>query len=253
MLGSTRGPQPPGASAHSIVEGMAAQVRSSGRAGRVSHLAEGRLVLLMIAGHLALRRRPDWGDICRLFARTTISPLLILILASTAIGLAADPETLTEYQIKAAFFFNFTRFVEWPEDAFATPTSPIVACIVGETPLTDLLTGVAQGKVVNGRAVSIIRVKPTDDFRACNLLFISEAAQRSTSEILARLKKTNTLTVGEIPGFPRAGGMINFSIQDNKVKLEMNLDATTRAGLKVNSKLIAVSRLFSPNSVAEDN
>jgi hypothetical protein len=252
VLGSSRPPQPPGASAHSIAEMMAGPVRRSGRTGRVSHLL-GRLALLMIAGRLALRPRTDWRDICCLFARTSMSPLLILILASAAVSLAADPETFTEYQIKAGFFFNFTRFVEWPEDAFATPTSPIVACIVGETPLTDLLTEVALGKVINGRAVSITRVKPTDDFRGCNLLFVSEAADRRTSQILARLKKTSTLTVGETPGFPHAGGMINFSIQDNKVKLEMNLDATTRAGLKVNSKLIAVSRLVSPNSVAEDN
>jgi hypothetical protein len=207
----------------------------------------------MIADHIAPRRKPYWRDICRLCTGTSPFFILMLILASAATSFAADPETLTEYQIKAGFFFNFTRFVEWPEDAFATPTSPIVACIVGETPLTDLLTGVALGKVVNGRTVSITRLKPTDDFRGCNLLFVSEAAERRTAEILARLKKTNTLTVGETPGFPLAGGMINFSIQDNRVKLEMNLDAATRAGLKVNSKLIAVSRLVSPNSVAEDN
>jgi len=89
--------------------------------------------------------------------------------------------------------------------------------------------------------------------RRCNHLFISEAAARRTGEVLARLRKANTLTVGETPGFPLAGGMINFAILDNKVKLEINLDATTRAGLKVNSKLIAVSRLVSSNSVAEDN
>ena len=208
----------------------------------------------MGAGQIALHRKPDWRHIC-LYARTTISPLLILmlLLASAATSFAADSETLTEYQIKAGFFFNFTRFVEWPDDAFATPTSPIVVCIVGETPLTDLLTGVAVGKVVNGRAVSITRVKPADDLRVCNLLFISEAAERRTGEILPRLRNFHTLTVGETPGFSRAGGMINFSIQDNKVKLEMNLDAATRAGLKINSKLIAVSHLVSPSSVTEEN
>jgi hypothetical protein len=209
----------------------------------------------MVSSLIVVGRKSDWRRVCLLCARTTISPLLILILllASATTSLGADPETLSEYQIKAGFFFAFTRFVEWPPEAFATPTSPIVACIVGETPLTDLLTVVALGKLVNGRAVSITRVKPANDFHSCNLLFVSEAAERRTSEILARLKKTNTLTVGETPGFPLAGGMINFSIQDNKVKLEINLDAATRAGLKVNSKLIAVSRLVSPSSVAEDN
>jgi hypothetical protein len=201
----------------------------------------------------ALRLRLDSPVFSRLFTRTTISPLLILLLMLVPpAGFAADPQTLTEYQIKAGFFFNFTRFVEWPENDFATPTSPIAICVVGETPLTDLLTDVAVGRVVNGRAVSINRVKPTDDLRRCNLLFISAIAERRTAEILASLKKSNTLTVGETAGFPQVGGMINFFIEDNKVKLEMNLGAATRAGLKVNSKLIAVSRLIS-SSVAEAN
>jgi YfiR/HmsC-like len=209
----------------------------------------------MIACHNALRPRLEWQALYRFFAATAMSPLLILLLmlAPPATSFAADPQTLTEYQIKAGFFFNFTRFVEWPENAFATPTSPIIVCVVGETPLTDLLTDVAVGKVVNGRAVSINRAKATDDLRRCNLLFISAAAERRTGEILASVKKANTLTVGETAGFPQAGGMINFSIEDNKVKLEMNLDAATRAGLKVNSKLIAVSRLVSSNSAAEAN
>lgn len=178
--------------------------------------------------------------------------MVFLMLAPAGRSFAADPQTLTEYQIKAGFFFNFTRFVEWPESAFATATSPILACVVGETQLTDLLIDVAAGKVVNGRTVSIRRVKPSDDLRVCNLLFISAAEQRRTAEILGSVK-INTLTVGETPGFAQAGGMINFSIQENKVKLELNLDTATRAGLKVNSKLIAVSRLVAHNSVAEVN
>jgi YfiR/HmsC-like len=179
--------------------------------------------------------------------------MLFLMLASAGRSSGGDPQTLSEYQIKAGFFFNFTRFVEWPETAFVTATSPIIACVAGETPLTDLVINVAVGKVVNGRAVSIRRVKASDDLRRCNLLFISAAEERRTAEILAGLKKASTLTVGETPGFPQAGGMINFSIQENKVKLELNLDATNGAGLKVNSKLIAVSRLISRNSVAEAN
>lgn len=179
--------------------------------------------------------------------------MVFLMLAPAGRSFAADPQTLTEYQIKAGFFFNFTRFVEWPESAFATASSPILACVVGETQLTNLLIDVAAGKVVNGRAVSIRRVKPSDDLRVCNLLFISAAEQRRTAEILGSVKRINTLTVGETPGFAQAGGMINFSIQENKVKLELNLDTTTRAGLKVNSKLIAVSSLVAHNSVAEVN
>jgi hypothetical protein len=202
-----------------------------------------------------IRQRLDWPGFSSLLAPRRVSLLLVLLLllAQAARSFAADPQTLTEYQIKAGFFFNFTRFVDWPESAFVTASSPILICVLGETPLTDLVTDVALGKVVNGRAVSIRRVKASDDLRQCNLLFISAEEERHTAEILASLKKTNTLTVGETPGFAQAGGMINFSIQENKVKLELNLEATTRAGLKVNSKLIAVSRLVSHNSAAEAN
>jgi hypothetical protein len=201
-----------------------------------------------------IRQRLEWPGFSRFLARRA-SPLLMvfLMLAPAGRSFAADPQTLTEYQIKAGFFFNFTRFVEWPESAFATPASAIVACVVGETPLTDFLIDAAAGKVVNGRAVSIRRVKPSDDLRLCNLLFISAADQRRTAEILGSVKKINTLTVGETPGFAQSGGMINFSIQENKVKLELNLETTTRAGLKVNSKLIAVSHLVAHSSVAEIN
>jgi uncharacterized protein DUF4154 len=179
--------------------------------------------------------------------------MLLLMLPSAGRSFAADPLTLSEYQIKAGFLFNFTRFVEWPESAFATPASPILICVAGETPLTDLLTDVIVGKIVDGRAVAIRRVNPSDDLHRCNLLFISASGERRAAEILASVKKANTLTVGETPGFAQGGGMINFAVQDNKVKLEMNLDAATRAGLKVNSKLIGVSRLVSHSSVAEAN
>ena len=211
-----------------------------------------QLALQMIPCRVLPHRRPDWRDLCRLFSPATMSTLLILLLMLLS-PTTSRPQALTEYQIKAGFFFNFTRFVEWPENAFATPTSPIVACVVGDTSMTDLLADVVVGKIVNGRAVSINRLRPTDDLHRCHLVFISAAAERHTTEILASVRKTNTLTVGESAGFPKAGGMINFSLENNNVKLEMNLDAATHAGLKVNSKLIAVSRLFSSESVAKAN
>lgn len=210
------------------------------------------MALLMIPYTNPAMGCPHFSPLLR---RTRKSPLLLLLLmlASAGRSLAADPQTLGEFQIKAGFVFNFTRFVEWPENAFLTSTSPLLVCVLGETPLTGLLADVALGKVVNGRAVSIKQVKVADDLRPCNLLFISAAERRRTDEILAAVKKTSTLTVGENPGFAQAGGMINFSIQENRVKLEMNLEATTRAGLKINSKLIAVSRLVSYGAVPEAN
>jgi hypothetical protein len=185
----------------------------------------------------------------RAFARSRMFAVLtvILLLAGERRGFAADPQTLSEYQIKAGFLFNFTRFVEWPAKAFANDRSPIVVCTTGDSEVTELLTEAAAGKVVDGRAVLIRHIKVTEDLRECNLLFVTGAEERRMVWILDRVKGTNVLTVGEFPGFAKAGGMINFFIQENKVKLEINLDAATHADMKISAKLIAVSRLVSHN------
>jgi hypothetical protein len=177
----------------------------------------------------------------------------LLMLAQCGTSCAADPLTLGEYQIKAGFLFNFTRFVTWPDKAFATATSPLSICIVGDTPLADPLTEVAAGKVVDGRAVSVMRMKVVDDLRGCNLLFISSEEERHAVRILGSVKGRNVLTVGEGQGVLRAGGIITFFIDENRVKLEINLDAAARDGLKISAKLIAVSRLVSLASDGRSN
>jgi hypothetical protein len=189
------------------------------------------------------------------FARSTIIALLawFLILARSATSLAVDPMTLGEYQIKAGFLFNFTRFVTWPEKTFATAASPIVICVVGDTPLTDPLIDVAAGKIVDGHSVSVKHMKAGEDLRGCNLLFISSSEQRHAVQILDSLKGLNVLTVGEDPGVARAGAIINFTIQENKVKLEINLDAAMHTSLKLSAKLIEVSRIVSPPSDGRRN
>jgi hypothetical protein len=188
----------------------------------------------------------------RWYVQNGIVPLLVIFLLLSR-GNCSVPQTLSEYQIKAGYLFNFTRFVEWPEKAFATTTSPIMICIVGNTPLTNTLSDTVVGKVVNGRAVSIKPVKATDELRGCNLVFVSAAQVGGIERILRRAKDMSVLSVGEAPNFAQSGGMINFFVQDNKVKLELNLDAAARANLKISAKLIAVSRLVSTRSVIGDN
>ena len=177
-------------------------------------------------------------------------PLLVLLVmvSSAAKVNATSAQVLSESQIKAGFLFNFTRFIEWPDHAFATPTSAFSVCIIGATPLVDLLTQAAMGKVVNGRSLTIRGVKSTDDLHTCQILFLSMTEERRAAHILESVKGMSVLTVSEIPGFAAAGGMIDFVVEENKVKLEMNVDATSHTGLKVSAKLIAVSHLVSGHS-----
>lgn len=200
-------------------------------------------------GILRDQRRPR----SYLSGRTYSWLALFCLMSVPGSACAEDPKTLSETQIKAGFVFNFTRFVEWPGSAFATSTSPFMVCVVGAAPLAQLLTETSVGKAVDGRPLMVKSMKPTEDLRLCHVLYLGATGERQETRALETLKGSSVLTVSEIHGFAPSGGMIGFVIQENKVKLEINVEAATHAGLKVSSKLIAVSRLVSRNSASGGN
>lgn len=159
----------------------------------------------------------------------------------------AQSEQLTEYEIKAAFLYNFTKFIEWPPDAFANSGAPIVLGIVGQDPFGDSLVQMVAGKTLNGRGLVVKRVKEGHELRSCHILFVSSSEKKRLTQILESLKGSSVLTVGEMSRFGQSGGAINFVLQENKVRLEINAEAAARARLKISSKLLAVARI-----VAED-
>jgi hypothetical protein len=155
----------------------------------------------------------------------------------------AQNQLLSENQIKAGFLFNFTKFVEWPPDAFLDSRVPIVLGVVGDSPITDLVTEAAMGKTVNGRAVIVRKIKEGQDVRGCHILFVSSSEEKHGTRILESTRGSSVLTVGETSGFADSGGVINFFVEGNKVRLEINLEAATRSRLKISAKVIAVARL----------
>jgi hypothetical protein len=161
----------------------------------------------------------------------------------------AQNAKLTEEQIKAGFLFNFTKFVEWPANTFPDASAPIVLGVVGESPITHLLSEISVGKSVNGRAVDVRSFKTGQDLRACQILFIVASEARHVTQILEGLKGSNVLTVSEFAGFAQSGGMINFYVEGNNVRLEINLDTAVHGGLKISSKVIAVARLVPGDSL----
>jgi YfiR/HmsC-like len=175
-----------------------------------------------------------------------ILPLIVFAactLACAGMVARAQSQTLSESQIKAGFLFNFTKFVEWPSEAFADSGVPIVLGIVGDNPVTELLIETAAGKTVNGRAVIVQRFKEGQDPRTCHILFISASQEKHVPQILERTKGSPILTVSETSGFAQSGGMIDFVVEGNKIRLEINLDAAARSQLKISAKVIAVARL----------
>jgi hypothetical protein len=178
----------------------------------------------------------------------TLIPALLLVFGQQWRALAQDH--LSEDQIKAGFLLNFLRFVQWPDGTYPTPDAPIIICLVGHYELSTILSGAISGKEVDGRQIRVRLMKPSEDMRTCSLVFIGAGEERHTAQVLDNLKHTNALTVSEYPAFAKSGGMLNFYTEENKVKLEMNLDAATHANLKISAKLIAVSHLISTKPAA---
>jgi hypothetical protein len=193
---------------------------------------------------------PGWWPIAISRRADGFLMILAVLFSLSSAGASAETqsEALSENQIKAGFIFNFTRFVEWPPDAFPDPSAPVVLGVVGEDAVTDLLAEAAEGKVVNGRAVVVKRFKKEQDLRACQILFVGSSEEKHLTQIFEKIKGASVLSVGEVKGFAQAGGVINFFVEENKVKLEINLVAAGRARLKVSAKVIAVARLVTDES-----
>jgi hypothetical protein len=154
----------------------------------------------------------------------------------------------SEYQLKAAFLFNFAKFIDWPPGTFATAASPFTICILGQDPFGHDLDDLLRYKTIVYRSIVVRRCQSDSDARACQILFISRSESRRISEILQGLRGANVLVVGESQGFAAGGGAIEFVLQENHVLFRINPDAASRAGLTISSKLLALATIVHDGS-----
>jgi hypothetical protein len=143
-----------------------------------------------------------------------------------------------EYDIKAAFLFNFGQFVDWPAHAFADPASPLVICVLGDDPFGRTLDDIVRGESIEGHALQVRRARDASQLDVCHILFIDRSMRASLREILSTRTNRATLTVGDFEGFAREGGMIRFVMVGQKMRLHINLDAAKAAQLSISSKLL---------------
>jgi len=165
---------------------------------------------------------------------------MIWLLLACAIVHAQNSQP-TEYQIKAAFLFNFAKFVEWPPEAFGGASSPLVIGILGDNPFHDDLTRIISHKAVDQHPLVVREYRSLEGLTNCHMLFISNSEKERLPEILALLKGSNVVSVGEMDQFTESGGMIKFALKENKIRFLINNEAAHRAGLKVSSKLLALA------------
>jgi hypothetical protein len=147
----------------------------------------------------------------------------------------------TEYQIKAAFLFNFARFVQWPTNALAASTSPMIIGVLGENPFHNDLALTLRNKSVDDHPLVIKEFSSAAEATNCHILFISASEKPRLPNIINGLKGSSVLTVGEMDQFTESGGMINFVLQGSKIRFQINNNAASSAGLKISSKLLALA------------
>jgi hypothetical protein len=166
----------------------------------------------------------------------------ILFTVLVVAGADGRAQTADEYQIKAAYMYNFSKFVDWPASTFDSPAQPIVFCIVGQTPLTRALEDTLAGKVVDQRPLVFRQLSDSKQAGKCQVLFISSPDKKPLRQALDEVKSFNLLTVGEAENFTNEGGVIRFLLDAGRVHLEFNLDAADAARLRISSKLLSLGK-----------
>jgi hypothetical protein len=150
-----------------------------------------------------------------------------------------------EAQVKAAFIYNFTKFIYWDREAGDARTVPITIFVRGTDPIGVLLEDFLK-KQTSDLSLIVKKINAEEnDISKCQLLFIGHSEKEKLPAIFRQLQGTKVLTVSDIPGFARLGGMIGFIIEKGRVKIEINQHAVSKAGLQISAKLLEVAKIVS--------
>jgi len=155
----------------------------------------------------------------------------------------AHAQQINEYQMKAAYLYNFAKFVEWPAQAFKNPHDPISICVLGQNPMFHTLEEVVNGETIENRKLIVRMVPGLDQVGTCHILYIGSSDRKYLRSILRDLKLTGILTVGEAEGFAVEGGVANFKLEGNKVRIEINASAAEEQRLRISPKLLSLAQI----------
>jgi len=169
--------------------------------------------------------------------------LIFIVLVGVTARAQAGGAEMEEYQVKAAFLFNFAKFVEWPAQAFKSPGEPIAICVLGPNPFGSSLDKVVAGKAVGNRQFVVREVRNAQQAGECHIVFVSLDGWPRSRAVLGEIKRCCVLTVGETGDFIAGGGMINLRLEEARVRVEINPDAAERARLRISSKLLSLAEI----------
>jgi hypothetical protein len=175
--------------------------------------------------------------------------VIMIVVLCGAQYVHADLQTHPEYEVKAAFIYNFLNLIDWPIDQELNDT--INLCVVGKNQFGTTLENVDYS-VIGNKTLVVKYVQSFQDIGDSNVVFVSSSEKRRLKQIHQTLTDTNVLTIGDTKGFAQQGVIINFYIKDDNVHFEVNMDAAKRAGLKISSKLLRLAKIVYDMPIRKD-
>ncbi len=146
-----------------------------------------------------------------------------------------------EYTVKAAFVYNFIKFVKWPQEQEFYQDKSLLMCVVGQGPMTDALKSIS-GRTVHGRLLIVKYCPQAECLKKCDVVFVTRHGEDRTDEILEAAKRSHILTISDMDGFTKKGGIIGMSLENNRIRFDINLKAAREASLKISSRLLKLAR-----------
>lgn len=180
-------------------------------------------------------------SVCRGGITVVCILLTLLFYICTASSSFAGPQKPGEYQVKAAFIYNFINFVDWSPESFGNSTLNI--CIVGDDPFGKAFDAI-KNDTVRGKRLSVKPYKSSEEFKGCQIVFIPVSEKKHTGRILKSIGNANVLTISDTEETVKQGVMIGFFIENEKVRFAINNEAARRAGLKISAKLLKLAKII---------
>lgn len=162
-------------------------------------------------------------------------------IACAACSAQAEEPGTPEHQVKAAFLYKFAGYVDWPAAAFARPDTPLTIAVTGADVVAAELVQATSGRTVEGRSVTVKRVKSGESLAGVHILFVGKAESARLSQWAQSAQQNSTLIVTESDGALAQGSVINFVMADRRVRFEVALDSAEKSKLKLSSRLLAVA------------
>lgn len=172
--------------------------------------------------------------------------MLFACLANAALAPRAP-----EYEVKAAFIYNFARYVEWPSSAFAGPSDPIRLCIFGDDPFGEIVDRTLRGKTVAQHPFVVLRIEEIEETRGCHIVFVSRTESERLDAVLAVVHDRPVMTIVDVEGAVQRGAILNFALRDGRVRFAVNTGSAQRSGLSLSSQLVKLAIAVAKDTSAQ--